>query len=299
MQSYADILTAHLKRKRIIWLMRSDSQPFAQAVEKLHQMGMKLQGQFNLQYLEPIKIAPRSKIFINRFTRCALYLQACYNERKIFIKYTDFEQMHETEYKFCNRLHQVNNINFPEALFYSNTDGFHCIAYEYVDGITLLDKIASKNFSSAERENIILQLKEIAMTLEKTSVVHRDIHLGNFVVTNDGKLKLIDFEWCVDSERYEECDFIKKNSLRILGKPSDFSISYRWDDAVSLLKVLESIGSCEQSSSAYREVEAFLNSRIGKRVVSHRYCHLLVVPGAFRRFGAMFNRCVKRLRKLV
>lgn len=54
-------------------------------------------------------------------------------------------------------------------------------------------------------------LRRIAAALRRTGIVHRDINEDNLIIGDDGRLKLIDFQFAVDRSSYRESDFMLKN----------------------------------------------------------------------------------------
>ena len=94
------------------------------------------------------------------------------------------------------------NIATIHAIEESGKDTF--IVMEFIDGIELKDKITSHYSSLSEREDkggfpvdeVIKTAVQIAEGLEaahKKGIVHRDIKSQNIMITNDGKVKIMDF----------------------------------------------------------------------------------------------------------
>ncbi|MEJ2194496.1 MAG: serine/threonine-protein kinase, partial [Ignavibacteriaceae bacterium] len=67
------------------------------------------------------------------------------------------------------------------------------IVMEYIDGIELKDKIKSGSIPTNEAINIAIQIAEGLGAAHKNGIVHRDIKSQNIMITNDGKVKIMDF----------------------------------------------------------------------------------------------------------
>jgi TolB-like protein/predicted Ser/Thr protein kinase len=67
------------------------------------------------------------------------------------------------------------------------------IVMEYIDGIELKDKIKSGPIPTTESVNIAIQIAEGLEAAHKKGIVHRDIKSQNIMITNDGKVKIMDF----------------------------------------------------------------------------------------------------------
>ena len=213
-------------------------------ITKLHRIAEHLEQKFGLSRVKPIQVVTRAGF--GDWDRARTYYQAWLNGKKIFIKYSEFvkhsghKKLFRKEYTVGNRLYKTNAANFPEALFYSEVKRDYCLATDFLEGEMLEDKIQSSDLSASEKKNVILQLKEIAKSLVESGIVHRDMHLGNFVLAKDGKLKLTDFSHAIRSQNHGE-------------------------DMDQLLEILEAIGCQKDYQETYREVESFMKEHLGKK----------------------------------
>lgn len=291
---YFDLLSDHMNRKKYKFCspQRAEYNP---AVVHLSQIATRLEKQFGLKKVKPIHLTrlggliPQLKKNTVKLENCLTYYQACLNDKKIFIKYGGYEGDCKNEFEYSHRLHSKNQNNFVEVLFYSELERFRCIASEFLEGKTLEDAIQSTDCSSPERESIILQLKNIAKCLIETGVVHRDAGADNFIVTQEGKLKLIDFGGAVDGSQPGVCAAFKRDSLffrRVCVK-----CKHRWHccDVFVLPLMLERIGIQESYQETYREVETFLREHPSTIVVRCKYRYIFY--RILSRLKKVFQRC--------
>jgi len=67
------------------------------------------------------------------------------------------------------------------------------IVMELIDGIELKEKIKSSAIKVDEAVNIAVQIAEGLEAAHKKGIVHRDIKSSNIMITDDGKVKIMDF----------------------------------------------------------------------------------------------------------
>lgn len=67
------------------------------------------------------------------------------------------------------------------------------IAMQYIDGRTLGEYIAEEDRSLDESESITRQILTAVAYAHSHGVIHRDLKPGNIMLTNDGKVKILDF----------------------------------------------------------------------------------------------------------
>src|SRR5258705_5965249 len=87
----------------------------------------------------------------------------------------------------------LSHPNIAQIFEIGEHDGTHYIAMEFVDGVTLRDRIHRER---AELRKLLRHLQHVAEGLAKThaaGIVHRDLKPDNIMITRDGHAKILDF----------------------------------------------------------------------------------------------------------
>lgn len=87
----------------------------------------------------------------------------------------------------------LNHPNIAHVYEIGEADGVHFIAMEFIDGMTLRDKI---HRDRPDLRKVLGYLQHVAKALAKAhaaGIVHRDLKPENIMVTNDGYTKILDF----------------------------------------------------------------------------------------------------------
>lgn len=88
---------------------------------------------------------------------------------------------------------QLNHDNLARVFFSGEHDGVHYIAYEYADGLTIRELIAQRGMLSAEETvNYTIQATLALSHVDAAGIVHRDIKPSNIILTNQGRVKVVD-----------------------------------------------------------------------------------------------------------
>jgi len=90
-------------------------------------------------------------------------------------------------------LSQLDHPNIATIHDFDTQQGVDFLVMEYLPGITLSEKVAAGPLPEKEVLRLGLQLAEGLAAAHEHSVVHRDLKPGNLRVTNDGRLKILDF----------------------------------------------------------------------------------------------------------
>src|SRR5882762_1677722 len=87
----------------------------------------------------------------------------------------------------------LNHPNIAHIYEIGEHDGTNFIAMEFVDGVTLREKIHQEH---SELRKLLRYLQHVAEGLAKAhaaGVVHRDLKPDNIMITRDGHAKILDF----------------------------------------------------------------------------------------------------------
>src|SRR3989454_5440978 len=87
----------------------------------------------------------------------------------------------------------LNHPNIAHIYEIGEAEGVHFIAMEFVDGLTLRERIHRER---TELRMLLKYLQQVAEGLSKAhaaGIVHRDLKPDNIMITNDGHAKILDF----------------------------------------------------------------------------------------------------------
>ncbi len=94
------------------------------------------------------------------------------------------------EARACARL---NHDNIARVFFAGVQDGLYFIAYEFAGGRTLRDLIVERGrLNAAETVNLAIQITLALNHIAGAGIVHRDIKPSNIMVTDAGRVKVVD-----------------------------------------------------------------------------------------------------------
>ena len=87
----------------------------------------------------------------------------------------------------------LSHSNIATIYAIEETDNEMFISMEYIEGTELKDKIKKERFQIDEIINIAIQIAEGLEAAHKKGIVHRDIKSQNIMITEHGKVKIMDF----------------------------------------------------------------------------------------------------------
>ena len=99
-------------------------------------------------------------------------------------------QRFEREARAASALNHHNILTIYEI---TQLDGLHSIATEFIDGVTLRERIKSKELELSETLNIAEQIASALVAAHEAGIVHRDIKPENVMIRRDGYVKVLDF----------------------------------------------------------------------------------------------------------
>jgi serine/threonine-protein kinase len=99
--------------------------------------------------------------------------------------------------RFTREARVLASLNHPNiATIYDEleeAEGMIYLVLEYVPGQTLAERIAKKPLKLEEALTIALQIAEAVAAAHEHDVIHRDLKPGNIKITEEGKVKVLDF----------------------------------------------------------------------------------------------------------
>ena len=196
-----------------------------------------------------------------------LFLSGYFKKQKIFLKVGHENDIYRNEYNATKELYNLDSEHFVYPILYRENKDISFVALQYVEGCTL-DELMLTSPSTQIKIKLIEDIFEIFTALKKSNFVHRDIRPQNFIFS-DGILKLIDFQLAVSKSNYRELNYIVNNHLwHYLGAEFAMNLGI-WDDAYSLLKILEFIG-CEQIyENRYLKIHQTISQDIGTHQIQY------------------------------
>lgn len=90
-------------------------------------------------------------------------------------------------------LSKLNHPNIATIHDFDTQQGADFLVMEYIPGITLGEKLASRPIQEKEMLTLGIQLAKGLSAAHEHGVVHRDLKPSNLRLTNDGRLKILDF----------------------------------------------------------------------------------------------------------
>ncbi len=195
------------------------------------------------------------------------FFRGTLDDLDILVKWGKVDEFIKNECLMALRLVGRGPRNFLKPLLFKYNSRHSFIVYPFINGHNLAEII--DQLSDSDRGKIIFQIKEIAETLLKTSICHRDIHLENLFFSDDGDLLLLDPQFAVKADRYEEMKTVRRDLQRIRQLGRGYALGkFKWDDSHSLRRVLDKLGPGESCQEVYDLAANYLDRNIGKFTIS-------------------------------
>lgn len=113
------------------------------------------------------------------------FLSELYTKDKLHL------QRFEQEARAVATLSHPNVCTIHEVI--ETEEGRHCIVMEYVDGMTLRQRLLEKPIQVAEALDAAIQVTSALSAAHAVGIVHRDIKTENIMLRRDGYVKILDF----------------------------------------------------------------------------------------------------------
>src|SRR5829696_9086644 len=98
--------------------------------------------------------------------------------------------------RFIQEARAASALNHPNIITVyeiGENDGASYIATEFIDGLTLREKLSDDHLSFDDALSIAIQIAEALSAAHAAGIVHRDIKPENIMLRGDGFLKVLDF----------------------------------------------------------------------------------------------------------
>lgn len=104
------------------------------------------------------------------------------------------KEIHRTGLPY-NKLQKIDSKIIPKVIAVKEENGITYVVEEFIQGQTLQEYVNNKGpLSEDEVIEIGIKLCEGLDVLHQQNIIHRDIKPSNIMLTNDGNIKLIDFD---------------------------------------------------------------------------------------------------------
>ncbi|HEY7162383.1 MAG TPA: protein kinase, partial [Acidobacteriota bacterium] len=87
----------------------------------------------------------------------------------------------------------VNHPNVAHIYEIGEQDSIHFIAMEFIEGLTLSEKISGHPLKNSEIIQIAIQVADALNTAHSVGIIHRDVKPKNIMITQSGQVKVLDF----------------------------------------------------------------------------------------------------------
>lgn len=142
---------------------------------------------------------------------------------------------------------RISHPNVAHVYEVGEADGRHFIAMEYIDGVTLRERIKAAPIDPGEAVSITIQIARALSAAHAEGVSHRDIKPENVMIHRDGYLKVLDFGLAQLSAGFRPDQLALTSSFEttpgiILGSPAYMSPEQARGKAIDTRTDLWSLG---------------------------------------------------------
>src|SRR2546426_765892 len=98
--------------------------------------------------------------------------------------------------RFFQEARAASTLNHPNILTVyelGETNSSHFIVTEFVDGVTVRERLRTSQLDICEAVDIVIQVAEGLSAAHDAGIIHRDIKPENIMLRKDGYVKILDF----------------------------------------------------------------------------------------------------------
>lgn len=104
------------------------------------------------------------------------------------------KDMPQEEFEIHQKLSKIHSRNIVEVYDVVKNNNICTVLEQYIEGKTLEQLCEEKVMTEKEVKNIVLQLCDGLEILHSNNIIHRDLTPSNIMVSDDGIVKIIDFD---------------------------------------------------------------------------------------------------------
>ena len=182
------------------------------------------------------------------------YFTGKFDGKPCFVKYSPVTPfLIKAEWAMTRWFARFSPDRAVKALFWHETfDGGAFVVQEFMEGRSLESLLAANDpVLNAKSGQITGDMVEIAKTLGRAKMLHRDVRPANLMIDKDGRVRIFDFQFAVRSGMEMEDPFVYDNPKILYFVGSDFRLGHgKWNDGYSMRRCLELMPDTEFRRSA-------------------------------------------------
>ncbi len=121
---------------------------------------------------------------------------------------------------------RITHPNIGHIYEFGEAAGRHYIVMEYIEGISLRDRLRERSLNVAETINLALQVARALTVAHTNGVLHRDIKPDNLMIHPEGYVKILDFgiaKSTANNPQLDDEDYFQTEAGIIVGSPAYMS----------------------------------------------------------------------------
>ena len=237
-----------------------------------------LKQEFNIEDVYPTMLAYKGP-------SGSLYYKGMLDGELVFIKWSVNNQAIKNEFECADLLYQQDPSHFIKPIFYKESNKGAFIVFDYVIGEILEDKMNRDCLTPTEKKTIVMSASKILNQLKIANCSHRDVRPANILISPEGKMLLIDFQFAVPIKGYKEKKYIRKKTNIVYDLGSKFAkAKMKWNDAHSFLEIIKVVN---LDSVTREEVDEYINdiSLLQSDLsVSYKNRYIFIIHRKIKRF---------------